>query len=221
MSTADGFFTKEWHIGGSYQKANQGSDTYNSTFQFQTPVTRRLWMGLDIPLYVNKGDKTEFGDLGFTLKTMFHETRNLSISGGVKTQFATGDRDTGGNVWAFKPHADFWSDVGHGWSVRGMFGAKFLPGSDHKPDSTIIANLAVGQTITPHTALLGDFTYFLSTNVSAPLGNRTNDNVTVSLTPGLRTHIVNNTFLVFGLDIPVTNPDPYDYQVNLLLVKGF
>lgn len=101
---------------------------------------------------------------------MLHET--INISGEIKTQFTKGDRDTDCNVWTFKPHVDLCSDITNEWSLRGMFGATFLPGRNYKPDSTIIENLAIGQTIKLHAAILGDFTYFVSTNVSATLGGK-------------------------------------------------
>ncbi|MEE9397644.1 MAG: hypothetical protein V3V31_11600 [Methylococcales bacterium] len=239
LNTVDGFFTKEWHLSAAYKKDTQ--DTYTGTFQFQTPLARRLWMGIDMPFVVNKGDETDFGDVGLTLKTMFHETQDLSVSGGLGVRFATGDKATGGDAWGLFPHVSAWSDVGNGWSLRGGVGIDVLPDKNTKPHYTFSGNFAVGHTITPHSALLGDFTYYVAANLKVPLddGQTTNlslpqvpgvrgqtggqslDNVTVSLTPGIRTHIADNAFILLGVELPVTNPDPFDYQVNLLLVKGF
>ncbi len=240
LNTPDGFFTKEWHLSAAYKKGKQ--DTYTGTFQVQLPVTRRLWVGVDMPFVINKGDETDFGDMGLTVKTMFHETRNLSVSGGLGIRFATGDEPTGGKAWGLHPHFSVWSDVGSGWSVRGGAGLDILPETSAKPSYTFSGNFSVGQTITPHNAVLGDFSYYLATNIKVPLdnsdpttttvlpqtpglrgqtGGSSLDDVVVSLTPGVRAHIANNAFLLLGVEIPVTSKDAFDYQVNLLLVKGF
>ena len=240
LNTPDGFFTKEWHLSAAYKKGKQ--DTYTGTFQLQLPVSRRLWVGADMPFVINKGDETDFGDMGLTIKTMFHETRNLSISGGLGVRFATGDEPTGGGAWGLHPHLSMWSDVGNGWSIRSGAGFDILPETSAKPTYTFSGNFSIGQTITPHDATFGDFTYYLATNVKVPLDNSNSttttvlpqtpglrgqtggsslDDVVVSLTPGIRTHIANNTFLLLGVEIPVTSKDAFDYQANILLVKGF
>lgn len=215
------FFTKEWHLTGSYNANTQ--DTYTGAFQFNLPLTRRLWIGTDIPFVINQGDKTSFGDVGLKIKTMFHETQNLSISGGMGVRFATGEEATNSEKWILNPHLSVWSDVGHGWSIRGSSGIEILPETVMQSSYSYVGNFAIGQTITPHTATFGDFTYYLATNVAVPLeSNAIANDVMVTLTPGVRTHIINNTFLLVGVDIPVTNTsNSYDYQVNLKMVKGF
>lgn len=240
LNTPDGFFTKEWHLSAAYKEDKQ--DTYTGVFQLQLPLTRRLWVGADMPFIVNKGNETDFGDMGLTVKTMFHETQNLSVSGGVGVRFPTGDEPTGGGAWGLHPHLSVWSDVGSGWSIRGGAGLEILPESSAKPTYTFAGNFSIGQTITPHNAALGDFTYYLASNIKVPLDSSTSmnttvlpqtpglrgqtggnslDDVVVSLTPGVRAHIANNTFLLLGVEVPVTGGDSFDYQVNLLLVKGF
>ncbi len=221
LSTQDGFFTREWHLTGTYNDATQ--DSYTGAFQFHLPITRRLWVATDIPFVVNQGNNTNFGDVGVKVKTMFHETKNLAISGGLGARFATGDEATGGEKWALNPHISLWSDVGNGWSIRGGTGVEVLPETGVKPTYSYTGNVAVGQTITPHSEVGGDFTYYVSTNVAVPLDNSNQANdVMVTVTPGVRTHVVSNTFLLAGVDVPVTNTsNTYDYQVTLKMVKGF
>ena len=57
--------------------------------------------------------------------------------------------------------------------------------------------------MTPHDVpLIGDFTYYVSTVVSTPF--RHEDQTTVVLTPGIRTHLGNDWYFLAGLPVPVT-----------------
>ena len=56
--------------------------------------------------------------------------------------------------------------------------------------------------------------WYVSTNLSQPIDNRgTSSNTFVSLTPGFRTHVGDNWYLLGGVEVPVTSNPAYDYQV--------
>jgi hypothetical protein len=84
----------------------------------------------------------------------------------------------------------------------------------------MVVNACLGQTLTKHEAApFGDLTYFVCANLRQDLGG---DNSTqVTLTPGLRTHLGNNWFLIGGLEVPVTGPKPFDERATFVLIKGF
>jgi hypothetical protein len=85
---------------------------------------------------------------------------------------------------------------------------------------TLISQLAIGQTLTDHDVpLLGDFTYYLSTVVNTPLphGNQTS----VTLTPGLCTHLGRNWYLLAGLPTPVTKQRVADLGMIFWFVKSW
>ena len=108
-----------------------------------------------------------------------------------------------------------------GVSLRGGSGVD-LP-VDSRPDgrdATLIEELAIGQTVTPHDVpLLGDFTYYISSNVRQNIGS--NKTTFLSLTPGFRTHLGHNFWLLGGVEVPLTGPKPFDERFTFLLVKGF
>jgi hypothetical protein len=83
--------------------------------------------------------------------------------------------------------------------------------------------LAVGYYFTPHDFTpFGDMVWYLSTNVSQAIDNRSQNSGTfVSLTPGFRTHLGQNWYLLGAVEVPVTNPAPYDYQVLGGIMKVF
>lgn len=52
------------------------------------------------------------------------------------------------------------------------------------------------------------------------MGGKENDNVFVSLTPGIRTHISGGYFLL-GFEVPVTGPDTFENRVTFMYIRGF
>ena len=75
---------------------------------------------------------------------------------------------------------------------------------------------AVGYYFTEHNyaPFLGDLVGYLATNVTQVIDNRgpSSRNFT-TIGPGFRTHIADNWYLLGAVEIPVTYPQPYDYQV--------
>jgi hypothetical protein len=43
----------------------------------------------------------------------------------------------------------------------------------------------------------------------------------VSITPGFRTHLGKNWWLLGGLEIPLTGPKPFNDRFTFVLVKGW
>jgi hypothetical protein len=85
---------------------------------------------------------------------------------------------------------------------------------------TLISQLAVGQTLTDHDVpLFGDFTYYFSTVVNTPLawGNQTS----VTLTPGLCTHLGHDWYFLAGLPTPLTGERVADLGMILWFVKAW
>jgi hypothetical protein len=108
--------------------------------------------------------------------------------------------------------------------VRGGAGiAAPWDGFDAGARTTLSGNLAVGYYFTPHDrAPFGDFVTYLATNVTQPIDDRaSSDSTTVTLTPGFRTHLGANWYLLGGFEVPVTTPEPFDYQAIAGLMKVF
>lgn len=88
--------------------------------------------------------------------------------------------------------------------------------------STFNANVAAGYYFTPHDlAPIGDLVGYVSTNLTQTLDNRGSDRTVVTIGPGFRSHLGKNWYLLGSADFPVTNADPYDYQVLSALMKVF
>ena len=84
----------------------------------------------------------------------------------------------------------------------------------------LISQLAIGQTLTDHDVpLFGDFTYYLSTVVNTPLSD--GDQTSVTLTPGMRTHLGNDWYFLAGLPTPVTNARVADLGMIFWFMKAW
>ena len=234
LNTADGFFTREYHVFYSYTNgvslpANQSQDAHVGMYQLQLPFSRRLWMGLDVPFtsVTNRSNGgpsvTKFDDLRVTAKVMLQETRNFSLSTELGVRIPSGDPEVGAGMGALTPKMNWWTNLGCGWSFRGALGFDFpnhgVPAGASEAD--LLYNVAIGRTVTPHEATpFGDFTYYLSTNGRTNLDGANRTSV-VTLTPGIRTHLGGNLFFLTALEVPVTSPTPFDDRWMFMFVQGF
>jgi hypothetical protein len=138
----------------------------------------------------------------------------------------TGDIFNGNHVASIDLQYNFWANSWKGLVVRGGLGFAIPCSGDINPSgtrSTFDANLAVGYYFTPHDYTpVGDMVWFVSTNLSQPIDNRgTSSNTFVSLTPGFRTHMGDNWYLHDAVEVPVTSPTPYEYQVPGGIMKVY
>ncbi len=216
LATADGFFTREVHLAANYTES-AGPDAWGVLARFHYPFSRRIWAGLEVPFYQDSGTSSNFGDITLTTQVMLAESRNLSINAGVGWRLPTGSIRQGNKVFAAQPQLNFWSDVGHGVSLRGRIAYEF---ADRNTPDSFVLNGAIGQTITPHSkAPFGDLTWYVAGNWREPTNGRGNS--FVSITPGMRTHLGGNLFLLGGVEFPVTNNRPFRERYILQLVQGF
>ncbi|MFA5988494.1 MAG: transporter [Sphingomonas sp.] len=216
LATADGFFTREAHVAYDYTDA-QGLDAHNALARFNYPLSRRFWAGVELPFYQKRGTADGIGDVTLATRVMLAETRNVSINAGVAWRLPTGRTALGNNQFAAQPQVNLFTDVGHGFSLRGAVGYEFA-GSSRGSDAFVL-NGAIGQTISSHSkAPFGDFTWYAALNWRAP----TNGSDFVSVTPGVRTHLGGNLFLLTGVELPVTNTSQsFKKRFIAQFVQGF
>lgn len=216
LGAPDGFFTREVHFAYDWIDTDVG-DAQRVIGRFNHPLSRRFWVGIEVPVYQEiDGGGSGFGDVGVTAQVMLAETRDLSLNAGLGFELPTGDDSVGaGEVFGVTPQVNLWTDLGAGVSFRGRvaYSARDEGGAD-----SFGLSLALGQTVTPaEAAPLGQFTYSLALNWFEPDDG---DGV-VSLTPALRTRLVDSLFLLTGVEFPISDDEPYDQRWIIQLVKGF
>jgi len=215
LGTADGFFTREVHLAYTYVDAD-GPDFQQGLARFHYPLTRRLWAGLEVPFYQERAGRSNFGDVTLNTQLMLVEKRSVSLNAGVGWRLPTGSARLGNSVFAAQPQLNLFTDIGSGFSFRGRVAYDF---PDSGVPESFILNGAIGQTVTDHDrAPLGDLTWYVASTYRA----FSNGPDFVSITPGVRTHLGGNLFLLAGIEIPLTDSRrSFREGFTVQLVKGF
>jgi hypothetical protein len=212
------------------------SNAYLGSYTLLTPLSRRLELITNVPFVVANNvssglpilnpsggtmatsqSQTTFGDISFTPRVLLHETQDFSLTAEMAVVTPTGNSPLAGKT-ALIPAVAFWNNFAGGWVLRGGLGIDF-PLQDGGKD-TLIGQLAIGQTLTAHDVpLFGDFTYYLSTVVSTPFSN--GDQTSVTLTPGIRTHVGHDWYFLAGLPTPLTKQRVADLGMIFWVMKAW
>lgn len=227
INVADGHFNR--NVFGVYSLTNDqasGGDQHQGFLVFQSPLSRRLYLTVEVPLLSalqgspGNNDKVTYGDVLVGSGVMIHETQDLSISAHLLMRTPTGEQVTGGGQTNLFPNFQFWYNVADGWVVRGGTGLEVPLNQPNGPGSVLVSTFGVGRVLTPHDAApFGDLAVFVAGVMRNDLGG--DGQTFLSFTPGLRTHLGNDFYLLAGLEVPVTGPKPFDERLIFVLVKGF
>jgi len=233
VNAADGHFNRNFIMDYLYTdrvpgttSASPHSNLNLGVFQFQSPLSRRLWISLDVPFPATSQSvngvpgKSSFGDFNVSTRVMLHETQDLSVNAGLGVRTDVGDPSTGTGQTRLYPQGQFWRDIGSGFVLRGGFGVDIATNPSLSPSATV-SQLALGRFLTPHDAApFGDLCLSLALVVRNNLGG--NDPTSfVSLTPAIRTHLGRNYFLLAGWEVPVAGPVPFQERLTFQFIKVF
>ena len=225
----DGVFYRLSLATFGWQHGN-GGDGYSNNIVSFTPLNQRMEIQTNIPVIASSqgfsGRETNFGDFVITPRIILSESKNVTQIFNLNFRTPTGDVFNGNHVASIGPQYNFWANSWKGLVVRGGAGFSVPYSGDITRSgarSTFDANLAVGYYFTPHDYTpVGDMVWYVSTNVSQPIDNRAvTSNTFVSMTPGFRTHLGQNWYLLGDVEVPVTSNAPYDYQVQSGIMKVY
>ncbi|HEV3339525.1 MAG TPA: transporter, partial [Pirellulales bacterium] len=168
VNSADGLFFRNlvW-VYQNTQSLPGDRNTNFGLFQFQSPLSRRLWISIDVP-FVNSlsSSATGFGDLNLTPRVMLHESRRLSVITGLGIRTPTGQLSTLTGFARLNPNVQFWADLGRRVSMRAGTGVDIPLNNFDLLPTNLLTQIAFGQTITGHDVpIFGDFQYYLSANL--------------------------------------------------------
>jgi hypothetical protein len=221
INAADGNVYRLWFFtfAQGFNQAPKGN-AYLGSYTLFAPLSRRLDLIINVPFVLRNSAVTGlpiidpnnppartskshsgFGDISFTPRFLLHETKDFSLTAELAISTPTGTQPLAGKTTILTPSVGFWNNFAGRWVIRGGLGLGIpMNGSG----DNLISQLAIGQTLTDHDVpLFGDFTYYLSTVVNTPLAN--GGQTSVTLTPGLRTHVGRDWYFLAGLPTPVTN----------------
>ena len=213
----------------NYQHNVGNGDNWTSALSIYTPFNRRFEVRWDIPLILsNKGSTDQYHvsspDLQVVPRFALSETENSAQSLDITFRLPTSDVINNQGEAAVTPYYNFWVNPWAGFVARG--GAGFgIPFGNQSVNilnarSTFLANLALGYYFTPHDMIpIGDTVWYVSTNLTQDIDHRGANTTTLTLTPGFRIHLGANWYGLGGVELPVTQPQPFDYQVLGGLMK--
>jgi len=187
-------------------------------------LSRRLEVQFDIPFADSFDSHTDFGDLQITPRVILSETKAVTESFNLSIRIPTGDKDNGNRSGVITPNYQFWGNWWKGLVLRGGLGMAipYRNERDSGSRTSFVGNVAAGYYFTEHDrAPFGDLVGYLAANISQAVDDRgPNKTTSLTLTPGFRTHLGNNWYLLGGVEIPTTKPKAYDYQIlsGLMLV---
>ena len=210
-------------FGWQHGLTGQG-DGYTASMVNFTPINQRFEIQTDIPMVSNGanngGDRqTNFGDFKIQPRFMLSESEELTQTLNISFRTPTGNPVNGNGIASVQPQYQFWANWWKGLVVRGGTGFTIPYAGDIQragARTTYDADVAIGYYFTPHdyAPFLGDLVGYVATNLTQVIDNRgPSSTTTLSIGPGFRTHIIDNWFLLGAVEVPVTYPQPYEYQV--------
>ena len=201
---------------------------YAGGLTLYAPFDARFEVRLDVPFIVSNRAgadneyKTNFGDIQITPRLLISESQDFTQSFNVTFRLPSGSDDNGNGFAAISPTWEFWWNAWSKLVLRGGLGFALPYTASDRTRNLFDANLAVGYYFTPHDFTpLGDLVFYLSSNLFQPIDDRGPHNTLWTLTPGVRTHLGANWYLLAGVEVPVTDHKPFDFQVLLGLMKVY
>ena len=232
IGAADGVFYRLGIATYSYAKdIGDNGDQHAGNLTLYTPLSRRFELRYDVPFIVNntgsgRSYSSHFGDLGVAPRVILSESQDFTQSFGVTFRIPTGAPANGNDVSAVSPTYEFWANVWRGMVVRGgagmfaPFGHKSI--REENARTSFNGNLAAGYYFTPHDAApFGDLVFHVGTTLTQLTDDRGPNTTTLVFTPGFRDYLGANFYLLAGIDLPVTHPEPFDFQPTVGLMKVF
>jgi hypothetical protein len=236
INAMDGNMYRLWWFTFAEGFNYSASNAYQGAYTLYTPLNRRLELITNIPFVVagnvstglpiinptgrtatTSQTQTTFGDMTFTPRVLLHETQDFTLTSEMAVVTPTGASPLAGKT-SLIPAVGFWNNVAGTWVIRGGVGL-IIPLKGGGAD-TLISQFAVGQTLTAHDVpVIGDFTYYLSAISDSVLS--TGGQTSVSLTPGIRTHLGQDWYFLAGLQTPLTKARIADLSMIFWFMKAW
>ena len=247
INSADGAFYRLAVLSGSWaQGTPEVADTANGSVFLFTPLNRRFEIGWFLPFSVIAPDALSptsetyrgTGDLTVAPRFLLAEDKEYSVTANCYLRCPTGSVLTGNGVTSLSPDIEFWLNPTGKWILRGGVGvtvptnltvgsamlleANPWTGFNLSPSafSSFDVRIASGFYLTDDKAsvfkhLCGTVSTNLHTQING--GNATY----FSITPGMRTGVGRDWYLLAGFEVPLVGPLPFSNQAIVQLIKNF
>jgi hypothetical protein len=244
INAANGVFYRQWVLDYNFRDHAAPSGTRDiGTWSVFAPLSRRLELYISIPFVdyhavdnpsPSSGGRASlspragspatsyvatFGDITITPQVLLSETKNTSIMASLAIRTPTGSLNAGDGDTSIGPQIQFWQGLPDRWVVRGSAGPT-IPLSATGLHTTFDTNLTVGRFLTlDEVRYFKEFTVWVAASNSAAMDHSgpAADNMTIL--PGIRFRIANDTWFLYGVEIPLVAPRDEGFGMYFRLVR--
>lgn len=244
INAANGVFYRQWVLDYNFRDhANPTGNRDIGTWSIFAPLSRRLELYVSVP-YVDyhavenpsastvgragvnprpestgASYQATFGDVTITPQVLLSETKNTSIMSLLAIRTPTGSLAAGDGNTSIGPQIQFWQGLPNRWVVRGGAGPT-IPLSATGLHTTFDTNLTIGRFLTlDDVRYFKEFTVWVAVSNSAAMEHSGPAADTLTILPGLRFRVARNTFLLYGVEIPLVAPRDEDDGMYFRLVQ--
>jgi hypothetical protein len=244
INAANGVFYRQWVLDYNFRDhATPRGNRDIGTWSVFAPLSRRLELYVSIPFVdyhavtnpsasssgrgslnpkaggAGASYQATFGDITFTPQVLLSETKNTSIMSVLAIRTPTGSLSAGDGNTSIGPQLQFWQGLPNRWVVRGSAGPT-IPLSATGLHTTFDTNLTVGRFLTlDDVRYFKEFTVWVAVNNSAAMDHSGPAADTLTILPGIRFRVAKNTFLLYGVEIPLVAPRDEDFGMYFRLVQ--
>jgi hypothetical protein len=245
INASNGVFYRQWVLDYNFRDHVNPSGTRDiGTWSVFAPLSRRLELYISIPFvdYHRVADpmaapsqasplsrssaasspssyRATFGDMSITPQVLLHETENTSIMSVLTIRTPTGSTDAGNGDTSLGPQIQFWQGLPNRWVIRGGAGPT-IPLTPTGLRTTLDSSLTIGKFLTlDDVRYFKQFTVWLAVNNSATTDNRGPGGDTLTILPGIRFLIAQNTWFLYGVEVPLVAPKEEAFGMYVRLVR--
>jgi hypothetical protein len=210
-------------------KPAANGNQYWASCNLYLPLNQRLELLLVAPfLASNKTSPdghyvTNFGDLTISERFRLIEQQDFSFQAALTERMPTGQTVNGNDIAYITPAAEFWWNFAPKWVMRGSTGINIDTGRKSATD-TYFNNVALGRYVTSKDArLFRSMVVHLAVSTMTDVLGRDGHNYEVYVAPGVRFGLDRSGkwYALGAVQVPVTGPHSYAYQLDFALSRDF
>ena len=170
-----------------------------------------------------EGRVANFGDLTISERFRLVEQSNFSAQAVLTERTPTGQTINGNNINFVSPALEFWWNWAPRWVLRGGTGLNIDTGRP-SATSTYFNNVAIGRYLTTKDApIFKELVAHVGISTTSDILGRKNHITDVYIAPGVRFGLDHEQkwYALGVLQVPVSGPQPYAFQLDLAVARNY
>jgi hypothetical protein len=210
-------------------KPDTNGNEYWASYNLYLPLNQRLELLVVAPFIASNTTSPtghyvgNFGDLTISERFRLIEHRNFSLQAILTERTPTGKTVNGNDINFVTPSVEFWSNFAPGWVCRGGTGMNIDTGRTSATD-TYFTNFAIGRYLTTKDArFFKSMVAHVAVSTMSDVLGRKGYITDCYIAPGLRFGLgpERKWAVLSAIQVPVTGPHPYAYQLSFGLSRNF